>query len=79
MSIDRTAHPHMSSFLRGFIEHPASVNETYWGHARFALGFSALLFGAAIAALIHAVLPPVFETTAGKIIKKLHARMEARH
>jgi hypothetical protein len=68
-----------SGFLRGFIEHPASVNETYFQHMRFAAGFATALFGAALAALIHAIIPPLFETTASRLIRKLHARMEARH
>ena len=66
-------------FLKGFVDHPASVDETYLQHARFAAGFSGALFLASVAALIHAVIPPLCETTASRIIKKLHARMEARH
>lgn len=66
-------------FFRGFVEHPASVNETYLQHAGFALGFAARLFLAAMAALIHALIPPLFETTASRMIRDLHARIEARH
>lgn len=67
-------------FLAGiFTEHPASVDETYWGHARFALGFSGRLFLASLAALVHAVLPFAFETTAGRMIRAMHARIEGRH
>lgn len=68
-----------TTFLRGFIEHPASVNETYLQHARFAFGFSTKLFGAAAAALIHAIIPPLFETTASRLIKELNATLESRH
>ncbi len=67
------------SFLRGFIDHPASVNETYLQHARFAAGFAITLFAAGTAALIHAIIPPLFETTASKLIKNLYAKMQARH
>ena len=56
--------PAHKRFLRGFIDHPASVNETYLQHARFAVGFSATLLLAAGAALIHAVAPPLFERQA---------------
>ena len=73
---DTAARP---GFLRGFVDHPASVNETYLQHAGFALGFSARLFLAAFAALVHALIPPLFETTASRMIRKLHARIEARH
>ena len=67
------------NFFRGFIDHPASVNETYFEHMRFAFSFAVLLFAAGFAALIHALVPPLFETTASRLIKKMHARMEARH
>ena len=66
-------------FLKGFVDHPASVDETYWEHARFAIGFSVTLFLAAGAALIHALVPPLFETTASRIICGLHTRLKARH
>ncbi|MEL6609968.1 MAG: DUF6356 family protein [Pseudomonadota bacterium] len=68
-----------TQFLSAFRDHPASVGESYFGHMRFALGFAGLLFAAAVAALIHAILPPVFETRASDIVKRLHARIVARH
>lgn len=68
-----------ANFFRGFIDHPASVNETYFEHMRFAFGFAATLLAAGLAALIHAIIPPLFETTASRMIKKMHARIEARH
>lgn len=64
---------------RWFRAHPASVNESYFQHMRFALGFAFWLTVAGGAALIHAVLPALFETTAGTILRKLTARMDARH
>ncbi|MEP4196929.1 MAG: DUF6356 family protein [Aliishimia sp.] len=80
MSIEERSEPkQMPNFLSGFIDHPASVNETYLEHARFAFGFSGRLFLASCAALIHAILPPFFETTAGRIVRELHARLETRH
>ncbi|MFK7793136.1 MAG: DUF6356 family protein [Devosiaceae bacterium] len=68
-----------SSFWRGFIDHPASVNETYFQHLRFAAGFALTLFAAGLAALIHAIIPPLFETTASRLICKLHTHIQARH
>lgn len=62
-----------------FTDHPATVNETYFGHMRFALWFSFWLALAAGAALLHAIVPAVCETTASRIIKKLHHRMTHRH
>lgn len=69
----------IAQFVRAFHDHPASVDETYFGHMRFALGFAGMLALAACAALIHAVIPPLFETTASRIVARLHARLSARH
>jgi hypothetical protein len=63
---------------RLFTQHPASVNETYLGHSAFALGFAGWLALAALAALIHAILPFAFEKTASQIIARLHARCTHR-
>ena len=62
-----------------FLDHPASVNESYFGHMRFALGFAFWLGVAALAALVHALVPALCETTASRILKRLHARIENRH
>ncbi|WP_322890322.1 MULTISPECIES: DUF6356 family protein [unclassified Yoonia] len=62
-----------------FLDHPASVNETYFGHMRFALGFAFWLGVAALAALVHAFIPALCETTASRILKRLHARITDRH
>ena len=60
-------------------DHPNSVDETYFGHMRFAFGFAFWLGLASLAALVHAVLPFACETTASRILKRLHARIESRH
>lgn len=62
-----------------FLAHPASVNETYVQHMRFAFGFAGALAVAAGAALVHAFVPALCETTASRIVKRLHARLSARH
>lgn len=83
MMTDETAAPDTTrrtwALARVFVDHPASVDETYWQHARFAGGFAGELFIAAGAALVHAVIPCLCETTASRAIKRLNARMEARH
>jgi len=61
-----------------FINHPQSVDETYVEHALFALKFSSLLFLAAIAALIHAIIPAFFEKTASSIIANLFNKTHNR-
>ncbi|MGB7433755.1 MAG: DUF6356 family protein [Ahrensia sp.] len=68
-----------SRIIQLFSAHPATVDETYFEHMRFAAGFAASLFAAALAASIHAVLPFMFEKTAGNIIKRLHHRIHNRH
>ncbi|MEQ6203936.1 DUF6356 family protein [Sulfitobacter sp. HNIBRBA2951] len=63
---------------RIFFAHPATVDETFFQHMRFAGAFSAKLFLAGGAALVHAVIPCLFEKTASTIINDLHARMHNR-
>jgi hypothetical protein len=61
-----------------FTEHPASIGETWSQHARFALSCSSLLALASIAALVHAILPPLFKTTTRRTIDRLHAMFDRR-
>ncbi len=62
-----------------FLDHPATVNETYFQHMRFAFSFAFWLGVAALAALVHALIPALCETAASRILKRLTARMESRH
>jgi len=61
-----------------FLDHPRSVDETYLQHARFAGGFSLKLFGAAFAALIHALIPAAFDKTASRMIADMYASTHNR-
>ena len=54
-----------------FLDHPRQVEETYAEHAVFAGRISLRLFGAAFAALMHALIPVMFEKTASRIIRDL--------
>jgi hypothetical protein len=63
---------------RLFLSHPQVVDESYGEHFCFALGFAARLFGAALAALVHAVIPCLFETTASRMVREMHARLANR-
>jgi hypothetical protein len=65
-------------FRRLFLSHPASTGENYFQHQRVALSFALPLLGAALAALVHAVIPGLCETTAGDAIRRLHQRLEKR-
>lgn len=68
----------MPQINRLFTTHPASVGETYLRHAWFALKFSGALATAAIAALVHAILPFAFERTASRTVARLYARTHNR-
>ena len=59
--------------MNPFTAHPASVGETYGEHCRFALGFGARMLLGGIAAMIHAVLPFLFVTSAGRTLDELNA------
>lgn len=54
-----------------FTAHPESVGETYGEHFKVAASTSRALFGAAVAAAIHAVLPHFQQTTASGKIREL--------
>jgi hypothetical protein len=58
--------------------HPASVGETYFGHMAFAAWFPSRLFMAGFAALVHAVLPFLFDHTASGIVRELYERTHNR-
>ena len=61
-----------------FLTHPRSVDESYFEHMAFAGRFSGKLFLAAGAALVHAVLPFIFEKTASRMIAEMYARTHNR-
>ena len=61
-----------------FLNHPRSVNESYFEHMGFALWFASRLLTAGAAALIHAVIPCCCEKTASPIIAELYERTHNR-
>jgi hypothetical protein len=65
-------------FGRLFLDHPRSVDESYFEHLLFAGGFAFRLIGAGFAALIHALVPCLFEKTAGQMIVKMHDKIQNR-
>lgn len=66
-------------FFQSFSSHPASVGETYFGHLYFAARFAFRLFKAGGAALVHAIIPAWFETTASRQVETLHDELTNRH
>ena len=63
---------------RIFLEHPQKVDETYLQHLAFATRFSLTLLAAAAAALVHALIPCLFEKTASRIVARLYDRTHNR-
>ena len=61
--------------LSRFTQHPADVNETYFQHLKVALSFSGRFCLGALAALVHAFFPFLFEKTGSKLITELHDKM----
>ncbi|MEO8384518.1 MAG: DUF6356 family protein [Betaproteobacteria bacterium] len=54
-----------------FTAHPQSVNESYWEHFAFAARFGFKMVLGGFAALLHAIFPFMFVTTAGKLCDEL--------
>ena len=63
---------------RVFLDHPASVEESYFEHLMFAGRFAGTLFLAAMAALVHALIPSLFDKTASNLIRRMYAKIENR-
>ena len=58
-----------------FLDHPASVNETYLEHLGSASSFGTRMIIAGLACLIHGLIPCWFERTGSTQIVRLHERM----
>ena len=65
-------------FGRLFMDHPRSVGESYFEHLLFAGGFALRLLAAGLAALVHALIPCLFEKTASNMIAKMYAKTSNR-
>jgi hypothetical protein len=63
---------------RLFLAHPRTVNESYLEHSAFALRIAGRLLLAGLAALVHAIVPCLCETTASRIILAMNADILAR-
>ncbi len=74
-NLARISYPVGMGIRRHFIEHPASVGETYGEHFRMSAGFARSLALAAGAAAVHAVIPSMFEKSASTRIIDLHTKM----
>ncbi|MFT5894723.1 MAG: hypothetical protein ACI8VW_001595 [bacterium] len=61
--------------LRAFKDHPKSVGQNYFQHFRFSASVSMTLMYLSLTALLHAIAPPLCQTSTSKAINKLHAKM----
>jgi hypothetical protein len=62
-------------FKRLFIDHPASVRETYGQHFANAMGFGLRMIWGGLVCFVHALIPGVCCTKASEMIGELHDRM----
>jgi hypothetical protein len=65
----------MALFRRLFIDHPSSVDETYFEHLVTAMRFGITMVGAGMACVIHGLLPALFVTRGSDTVCTLHERM----
>lgn len=63
-----------------FLDHPRTVDETYFEHLQVAGYFGVTMLAAGVACLVHALIPAAFTKTGSKAVRHLHERMvTARH
>ena len=59
-------------FKRLFIDHPRTVDETYWQHFRFAGNFGIKMLWGGVGAIVHALIPGICKTAGSDSIRKLN-------
>jgi hypothetical protein len=69
---------YMTRSLYYFTAHLSNIGESYGQHFLHAIYYFVMLLTAAICALIHAILPFLFEKIASQSISKLYSKMTAR-
>jgi hypothetical protein len=60
-----------------FTSHPNSVGETYLEHGTFACRYGIKMTAGGIAAIVHGLLPFLFQTTGSRITRELNATLDA--
>lgn len=63
-------------FAKLFLDHPRSVGETYLEHMGVALSFAGPFLLAGLAAIVHAIVPGLFQKTGSRTILSLHQRIK---
>ena len=59
-------------FNRLFIDHPKTVDESYWEHFLFAGNFGLRMVWGGLGAIAHALVPGVCTTAGSSTIRKLN-------
>ena len=60
---------------RLFLDHPASVGESYAAHFGVAARFGVTMLGAGCAAMVHAIVPAWFKTTGSSTVVRLNRQI----
>ena len=63
--------------VKVFLDHPRSLDETYWQHQRRALHFGGSMIGAGVACIFHALVPALLVRTASMRVESLYGEMHA--
>ncbi|SDQ81447.1 DUF6356 family protein [Pseudoxanthomonas sp. CF125] len=60
---------------RLFVDHPASVGESYFAHMGVAASFGKAMLLGGLACIVHAVVPGLCVRTGSTVVADLHRRM----
>ena len=66
-------------FAKLFLDHPRIVGESYFQHMGVALSFAGPVLVAGMAAVVHAIVPGLFQKTGSRTILTLHQRIKGGH
>jgi hypothetical protein len=58
-----------------FLDHPASLGESYGEHLREASRFGLAMVGGGLACMVHALVPALFETRGSDTVAQLHDKL----
>ena len=63
---------------RIFVDHPASVGETYFEHMGTSATFGSKMLLGSLACFVHALVPSLCVRTGSSVVNELHTRMVTR-
>ena len=65
-------------FARLFVDHPRTVNESYFEHMGAAFGVGGRLASAAVKCFVHGIVPGLCKTAGSDAILQLHSEISPR-